>query len=109
MTSLKNKTIFISGGSRGIGLEIAKRAAKDGANIAIAAKTAEPHPTLPGTIYTAADEITEAGGKALPLLCDIRFEDQVEDAVQKTVEEFSGIDICINNASAISLTPTLIT
>ena len=109
MTSLKNKTIFISGGSRGIGLEIAKRAARDGANIAIAAKTAEPHPTLPGTIYTAADEIVEAGGKALPLLCDIRFEEQVEDAVQKTVEEFSGIDICINNASAISLTPTLIT
>ena len=109
MTSLKNKTIFISGGSRGIGLEIAKRAARDGANIAIAAKTAEPHPTLPGTIYTAADEIVEAGGKALPILCDIRFEEQVEDAVQKTVEEFSGIDICINNASAISLTPTLIT
>ena len=109
MTLLKNKTIFISGGSRGIGLEIAKRAARDGANIAIAAKTAEPHPTLPGTIYTAADEIVEAGGKALPLLCDIRFEEQVEDAVQKTVEEFSGIDICINNASAISLTPTLIT
>lgn len=109
MTSLKNKTIFISGGSRGIGLEIAKRAARDGANIAIAAKTAEPHPTLPGTIYTAADEIVEAGGKALPLLCDIRFEEQVEGAVQKTVEEFSGIDICINNASAISLTPTLIT
>ena len=109
MTSLKNKTIFISGGSRGIGLEIAKRAARDGANVAIAAKTAEPHPTLPGTIYTAADEIVEAGGKALPILCDIRFEEQVEDAVQKTVEEFSGIDICINNASAISLTPTLIT
>jgi len=105
--SLKGKTIFISGASRGIGLAIAKRAAQDGANIAIAAKTAEPHPKLPGTIYTAAKEIEDAGGKALPILCDIRFEDQVQSAVQKTVDTFGGIDICINNASAISPTGTL--
>ncbi len=106
MGTLTNKTIFITGGSRGIGLAIALRAAKDGANIAIAAKTAEPHPKLPGTIYTAAAEIEHAGGKALPILCDIRHEDQVEAAVAETVERFGGIDICINNASAISLTPT---
>lgn len=105
--SLKNKTLFISGASRGIGLAIAKRAAQDGANIAIAAKTAEPHPKLPGTIYTAAEEIVEAGGQALPVLCDIRFEDQVQSAVQKTVDAFGGIDICVNNASAISPTGTL--
>jgi len=96
----------MSGGSRGIGLAIAKRAAADGANIAIAAKTAEPHPKLPGTVYTAAKEIEAAGGKALPLICDIRHEQQVTDAVQKTVDTFGGIDICINNASAISLTDT---
>ena len=107
MGDLKNKTIFISGGSRGIGLEIAKRAAKDGANIIIAAKTAEPHPTLPGTIYSAAEEINNAGGEALPVVCDIRYEDQVKSAVEAGVERFSGIDVCINNASAISLTPTL--
>ncbi len=107
MGDLKNKTIFISGGSRGIGLEIAKRAAKDGANIIIAAKTAEPHPTLPGTIYSAAKEINNAGGEALPVVCDIRYEDQVKSAVEAGVERFSGIDVCINNASAISLTPTL--
>jgi citronellol/citronellal dehydrogenase len=106
MTSLKNKTLFITGASRGIGLAIALRAAKDGANIAIAAKTAEPHKHLPGTIYTAAEEIEKAGGKALPLLCDIRFEDQVQAAVAQTVERFGGIDICVNNASAISLTGT---
>lgn len=106
MSDLKGKTLFISGASRGIGLAIGLRAAKDGANIAIAAKTAEPHPKLPGTIYTAAEEIEAAGGKALPLICDIRFEDQVQAAVEKTVETFGGIDICINNASAISLTPT---
>ncbi len=106
MTTLKNKTLFITGASRGIGLAIALRAAKDGANIAIAAKTAEPHKHLPGTIYTAAEEIEKAGGKALPLLCDIRFEDQVQAAVAQTAERFGGIDICVNNASAISLTGT---
>lgn len=105
--SLKGKTIFISGGSRGIGLAIALRAAQDGANVTIAAKTAEPHPKLPGTIYTAAEEIEAAGGKALPVLCDIREETQVVAAVEKTVERFGGIDICINNASAIQLTGTL--
>ena len=107
--SLAGKTIFITGASRGIGLAIAKRAAADGANVAIAAKTTEPHPKLPGTIYTAAEEIEAAGGKALPLVCDIRFEEQVQAAVDKTVETFGGIDICINNASAISPTPTLAT
>lgn len=105
--TLKGKTLFISGASRGIGLAIALRAARDGANIAIAAKTAEAHPTLPGTIYTAAREIEEAGGRALPILCDIREEAQVEDAVAKTVETFGGIDICINNASAVKLGPIL--
>jgi len=105
--SLQGKTIFITGGSRGIGLAIALRAARDGANIAIAAKTTEPHPKLPGTIYTAAQEIESAGGKCLPLVCDIRFEDQVVAAVTRTVETFGGIDICVNNASAISLTGTL--
>ena len=105
--SLKGKTLFISGGSRGIGLAIALRAARDGANVTIAAKTAEPHPKLPGTIYTAAEEIAQAGGKALPVLCDIRDEAQVSDAVTKTVERFGSIDICVNNASAIQLTGTL--
>jgi citronellol/citronellal dehydrogenase len=105
--SLKNKTLFITGASRGIGLAIALRAAKDGANVAIAAKTAEPHPKLPGTVYTAAEEIEKAGGKALPLVCDIRFEEQVQDAVDKTVARFGGLDICVNNASAIQLTGTL--
>jgi citronellol/citronellal dehydrogenase len=105
--SLKGKTLFISGGSRGIGLAIALRAAKDGANVTIAAKTAEPHPKLPGTIFTAAEEIEKAGGRALPVHCDIREESQVVEAVQKTVEKFGGIDICINNASAISLSGTL--
>ncbi len=104
MTSLKNKTLFVSGASRGIGLAIALRAARDGANIAIAAKTAEPHPKLKGTIYTAADDIRAAGGKALPILCDIRDEAQVIAAIDKAVAEFGGIDICVNNASAISLT-----
>jgi citronellol/citronellal dehydrogenase len=104
MTSLKGKTLFISGASRGIGLAIALRAARDGANIAIAAKTAEPHPQLKGTIYTAADEVRAAGGKALPILCDIRDEAQVMAAIDKTAAEFGGIDVCVNNASAISLT-----
>lgn len=105
--SLQGKTVFISGGSRGIGLAIALRAAQDGANVTIAAKTAQPHPKLPGTIYTAAEDIEKAGGKALPILCDIREEEQVAEAVAKTVETFGGIDICINNASAINLTGTL--
>src|ERR1700737_3404184 len=103
MTSLKGKTLFVSGGSRGIGLAIALRAARDGANVAIAAKTAEPHPKLAGTIYTAAEEIRAAGGMALPIVCDIRDEAQVIAAVDKTVAEFGGIDICVHNASANSL------
>lgn len=107
--SLKGKTLFISGGSRGIGLAIALRAARDGANVTIAAKTAEPHPKLPGTIYSAVEEINQAGGKGLPVLCDIRDEAQVADAVKQTVDAFGGIDICVNNASAISLTDTLST
>src|SRR5665213_2817424 len=105
--SLKGKTLFISGASRGIGLAIGLRAARDGANVAIAAKTAEPNPKLPGTIYTAAKDIENAGGKALPVLCDIRFEEQVQNAIEQTVAKFGGIDICVNNASAISLTGTL--
>ena len=105
--SLKGTTLFITGASRGIGLAIAVRAAQDGANVAIAAKTAEVHPKLPGTIYTAAQEVEKAGGNALPLVCDIRFEEQVVAAVEKTVASFGGIDVCVNNASAISLTGTL--
>ncbi|MGH8193304.1 MAG: SDR family oxidoreductase [Woeseiaceae bacterium] len=107
MGALKDRTLFISGGSRGIGLAIARRAARDGANVVIAAKTVEAHPKLPGTIYTAAEEIRQAGGKALPVACDIRSEDGVEKAVTAAVDEFGGIDICVNNASAISLQPTL--
>ena len=107
MTYFKNKTVIMSGGSRGVGLEIVKALGKDGANIAILAKTTEPHPTLPGTIFTAADEIEEVGGTALPIVCDIRYEDQVEAAVEETVNKFGGIDICINNASAIHLTDTV--
>lgn len=106
MTSLKGKTLFISGASRGIGLAIALRAARDGASVAIAAKTTAPHPKLEGTIFTAADAIEKAGGRALPLQCDIRDEEQVKAAVGKAAQVFGGIDICINNASAISLTPT---
>jgi citronellol/citronellal dehydrogenase len=105
--SLSGKTLFISGASRGIGLAIALRAARDGANIVIAAKTVSPHPKLPGTIHTAAAEIEVAGGKALPLAVDIRFEDQVHRAVEQAVGHFGGIDIVVNNASAISLTGTL--
>ena len=103
---LKGRTLFITGASRGIGLAIALRAARDGANIAIAAKSTEPHPRLPGTIFTAAGEIEAAGGRALPLVVDVREEDQVAAAVAKTVATFGGIDILVNNASAISLTPT---
>jgi citronellol/citronellal dehydrogenase len=105
--SLEGKTLFVTGASRGIGLAIALRAARDGANVAIAAKTAEPHPKLPGTIYTAAEEIEAAGGKALPLVVDVRDEASVQAAVDATVERFGGIDICVNNASAIQLTGTL--
>ncbi len=105
--SFKGKTIFITGASRGIGLAIALRFAKDGANIVVAAKTAEENPKLPGTIYSAAEEIRAAGGNALPLICDIRSEEAVRDAVQKAVDTFGGIDVLVNNASAISLTPTL--
>jgi len=104
---LAGKTMFISGASRGIGLAIALRAAKDGANIALIAKTAEPHPKLEGTVYTAAAEIEAAGGKALPIVGDIRDEQSVTDAVARTVETFGGIDICVNNASAINLSGTL--
>ncbi|MES3027441.1 MAG: NAD(P)-dependent oxidoreductase [Pseudomonadota bacterium] len=107
--SLQGKTLFVTGASRGIGLAIALRAARDGANIAIAAKTAEPHKHLPGTIYTAAEEIEKAGGKALPLIVDVRDEASVYDAVEKTLAAFGGIDICVNNASAIQMTGTLAT
>jgi citronellol/citronellal dehydrogenase len=109
MGPLHGKTMFISGASRGIGLAIALRAARDGANVAIAAKTDQPHPSLPGTIHTAAADIEAAGGRALPLVCDIRDEAQVDAAVAATVARFGGIDLCVNNASAISLTPTLAT
>ena len=107
MATLQGKTIFISGGSRGIGHAIALRAARDGANVVIAAKTTEPHPKLPGTIYSAAEDIERAGGHALPLVVDIRDEAQVQSAVAQTVSRFGGIDILVNNASAISLTGTL--
>jgi len=105
--SLKGKTLFITGASRGIGKAIGLRAAKDGANVVIAAKTTEPHPKLSGTIFTAADEIEKAGGRALPLVVDVRSEDQIAEAVKHTVHKFGGIDILVNNASAISLTGTL--
>ncbi|MEZ0167730.1 SDR family oxidoreductase [Microvirga sp. TS319] len=107
--NLKGKTLFITGASRGIGLAIGLRAARDGANIVIAAKTAEPHPRLPGTIYTAAEEIEKAGGKALPLIVDVRDEAAVSGAIDKAAETFGGLDIVVNNASAISLTPTPVT
>ena len=103
--SLNGRVIFMSGGSRGIGLEIAKRAAQDGARVVVMAKTAEPHPRLPGTVYTAADEIQAAGGEALPIVGDIRDADAVDDAVAQAVERFGGIDIVVNNASAINLSP----
>ena len=107
MTSLKDKTLFITGASRGIGKEIALRAARDGANIVVAAKTAEPDPRLPGTIFTAAEEIEAAGGRALPLQVDIRDADAVAAAVNQAAEHFGGIDILVNNASAISITRTV--
>jgi citronellol/citronellal dehydrogenase len=107
MASLKGKTLFMTGGSRGIGLAIALRAAADGANVVIAAKTVEPNPKLPGTIHTAAREIEAAGGHCLPVQCDIRDEAQVAKAVAAAVERFGGIDLLVNNASAISLTGTM--
>jgi citronellol/citronellal dehydrogenase len=103
--SLNGRVIFMSGGSRGIGLAIATRAARDGARVALIAKTAEPHPKLPGTVYTAAEEIQQAGGEALPIVGDIRDADAVDDAVGQTVERFGGIDVVVNNASAINLSP----
>jgi citronellol/citronellal dehydrogenase len=103
---LSGKRIFITGGSRGIGLAIALRAARDGASVAIAAKTSEPNPKLPGTIHSAAQEIRDAGGVALPIQCDLRDEEQIAAAVNQAAQEFGGIDILINNASAINLTPT---
>jgi citronellol/citronellal dehydrogenase len=103
---LAGTTIFMTGGSRGIGLAIALRAARDGANVAIAAKTDQPHPSLPGTIHTAAEAIEEAGGRALPILCDVRSEEQIDAAVQRTADHFGGVDILVCNASAISLTAT---
>ncbi len=106
MSDLAGKTLFITGASRGIGKAIALRAARDGANVVVAAKTAEPHPKLPGTVYSAAEEIEAAGGKALACVVDIRFEEQVRAAVNQAVEIFGGIDILVNNASAISLTNT---
>jgi citronellol/citronellal dehydrogenase len=109
MRTLKGKTLFVTGASRGIGLAIACRAAADGANVAIAAKTDVPHPKLPGTIFTAAEAVERAGGRALPLTVDIRSDAGVADAVDKTVATFGGIDICVNNASAISLSPTVST
>jgi citronellol/citronellal dehydrogenase len=105
MGALDGRTVFMSGGSRGIGLAIAERLAGEGANVAIMAKTDKPHPKLPGTIHTAAEAIEAAGGRALPIVGDIRDENQVADAVEKTVKEFGGIDICVNNASAITLAP----
>jgi citronellol/citronellal dehydrogenase len=107
MPTLKGKTLFVTGASRGIGKAIALRAARDGAHIVIAAKTTEPHPKLPGTIYTAAEEIEKAGGRALACAVDIRSEEQIQAAVDKAVATFGGIDVLVNNASAISLTGTL--
>jgi citronellol/citronellal dehydrogenase len=104
--SLEGKTLFISGASRGVGLAIAIRAARDGANVALIAKTAEPHPKLEGTVHTAAEQIQQAGGRALPVVGDIRDEAQVAQAVAQTVERFGGIDVCVNNASAINLSGT---
>ncbi len=109
MTNFSNKTVFITGASRGIGLAIGLRLAREGANIVITGKTTDPHPKLPGTIYSSAEDIEKAGGKALPIVMDVRDDEQVEGAVQQTVDRFGGIDILINNASAIMLTPTEMT
>jgi citronellol/citronellal dehydrogenase len=106
MSNLKGKTLFITGASRGIGEAIALRAAIDGANISVVAKTSEPHPKLPGTVYSVVEEINASGGEGLPCIADIRFEEQVQSAVDATIDKFGGIDILINDASAISLTPT---
>src|SRR5437764_7881033 len=105
--SLEGKTLFITGASRGIGLAIALRAAREGANVAVAAKTDTPHPKLPGTIHTAAEEIERAGGRALPLAVDVRDEEAVKGAIEKTAATFGGLDIVVNNASAIQLTPVV--
>jgi len=109
MSNLQGKTVFISGASRGIGLAIGKRLAREGANIVVTGKTAEPHPRLPGTIYTAAEEIEAAGGKALPIVMNVLVEEQVAGAMEQAARHFGGIDILVNNASAISLTPTVMT
>jgi citronellol/citronellal dehydrogenase len=107
LTNLKGKTLFITGASRGIGRSIALRAAADGANIAVVAKTKEPNPKLPGTVYTSVEDIESAGGNAIPCITDIRYEDQIQAAIDATVDSFGGIDILVNNASAINLSPTL--
>ncbi len=107
LSTLKGKTLFITGASRGIGKAIALRAAQDGANIAIVAKTKEPHPKLPGTVYSSVEDIESAGGNAIPCITDIRFEDQIQAAIDATLDNFGGIDILVNNASAIDLSPTI--
>src|SRR6266481_7726363 len=107
MASLNKKTLFITGASRGIGLAIALRAARDGANVVIAAKTDKPHPKLPGTIFTAADEITRVGGNALPIVVDVRDEAQVKSAIEQAVATFGGLDVVVNNASAVQRTPVV--
>jgi len=107
MKTLAGKTLFITGGSRGIGREIAMRAARDGANVVIAAKTSDPHPKLAGTIHSVAEEIVKAGGKSLAIQLDVRDEDAIREAMKRTAETFGGLDILVNNASAISLTPTM--
>ena len=107
LSTLKGKTLFITGASRGIGKAIALRVAQDGANIAVVAKTKEPHPKLPGTVYSSVEDIESVGGNAIPCIADIRFEDQIQAAIDVTVDKFGGIDILVNNASAINLSPTL--
>ena len=107
MTTLEGKTLFITGASIGIGKAIALRAARDGANIAVVAKTKEPHPKLPGTVYTSVEDIESVGGNAIPCIADIRFEDQIQAAIDATLDKFGGIDALVNNASAINLSPTL--